>query len=409
MKITTAIFDLDGTLLNTLGDLCDSVNCAMLRRGFPAVTEEQTRQRVGNGVRLLIEQCIPENKRTEAMIDICLDEFRTAYNERMMNRTQPYDGVLPLLKQLRKAGIAVGVLSNKYDLAAKGLIRHYFGDLVHITYGERPDVPRKPDPTSTHEIMDALGVQPGEILYIGDSDVDMRTARAAGATAVGALWGFRDKDSLLAAGAEHIVERPEDLIQLLDRLQLDAAMQAFEQNGFTWTFCATAAQAADYIAGQCAGKTVGFGGSMTIDRLGVYEMLQGKADLHWHWKGDSEITSGDVFLTSANAVSAMGETVNIDGRGNRIAASVYGFQSCYVVCGINKLAPDLPSAMRRAREIAGPMNAKRLNKRTPCAVDGKCHDCHSPERICRAMTILMAPPMGMQHYEIVLVGEELGY
>ena len=83
--------DLDGTLLNTLGDLCDSVNCAVMRRGFPAVTEEHTRQRVGNGVRRLIEQCIPENKRTEAMVDICLDEFRTAYNERMMNRTQPYD------------------------------------------------------------------------------------------------------------------------------------------------------------------------------------------------------------------------------------------------------------------------------------------------------------------------------
>lgn len=144
MKIKTAIFDLDGTLLNTLGDLCDSVNCAVMRRGFPAVTEEQTRQRVGNGVRRLIERCIPENKRTEAMIDICLDEFRTAYTERMMNRTQPYDGILPLLKALRKAGVAVGVLSNKYDLAAKGLIRHYFGDLVHITYGERPGVPRKP-------------------------------------------------------------------------------------------------------------------------------------------------------------------------------------------------------------------------------------------------------------------------
>ena len=102
MKITTAIFDLDGTLLNTLGDLTDSVNCAIVRRGFAAVTEEETRVRVGNGVRKLIERCIPENKRTEAMIDTCLDEFRTAYNQRMMNRTQPYDGILPLLRQLKK-------------------------------------------------------------------------------------------------------------------------------------------------------------------------------------------------------------------------------------------------------------------------------------------------------------------
>ena len=93
MKMKTAIFDLDGTLLNTLGDLCDSVNCAIVPRGFPAVDEELTRQRVGNGVRRLVERCIPEDKRTESMIDECLDDFRTAYNERMMNRTQPYEGL----------------------------------------------------------------------------------------------------------------------------------------------------------------------------------------------------------------------------------------------------------------------------------------------------------------------------
>ena len=98
MKMKTAIFDLDGTLLNTLGDLCDSVNCAIVPRGFPAVDEELTRQRVGNGVRRLVERCIPEEKRTEAMIDECLDDFRTAYNERMMNRTQPYDGIVDMLK-----------------------------------------------------------------------------------------------------------------------------------------------------------------------------------------------------------------------------------------------------------------------------------------------------------------------
>src|SRR5699024_5913870 len=146
--------------------------------------------------------------------------------------------------------------------------------------------------------------------------------------------------------ADHIVERPEDLVQLLDRLQLDAAMHAFEMNGFTWTFCATAEQAADYVASQCRGKTVGMGGSMTLDRLGIYDLLKDSADVHWHWKGDALISSGDVFLTSANAVSAMGETVNIDGLGNRITASVYGFDTCYVVCGINKLTPDLTSAMR---------------------------------------------------------------
>ena len=105
MKMKTAIFDLDGTLLNTLGDLCDSVNCAIVPRGFPAVDEELTRQRVGNGVRRLVERCIPEEKRTEAMIDECLDDFRTAYNERMMNRTQPYDGIVDMLKKLHEQGV----------------------------------------------------------------------------------------------------------------------------------------------------------------------------------------------------------------------------------------------------------------------------------------------------------------
>ena len=175
MKITTAIFDLDGTLLNTLGDLCDSVNYALLRHGFAAVTEEETRVRVGHGVRNLVTRCIPEEKRTEAMIDTCLDDFRTAYGERMMNRTQPYDGILPLLKQLKKAGVSVGVLSNKYDLAAKSLIRHFFGDLVQITYGERPDTPRKPAPTSTLQLLRELGGDPTTTLYIGDSATDRKS------------------------------------------------------------------------------------------------------------------------------------------------------------------------------------------------------------------------------------------
>ena len=136
------------------------------------------------------------------MVDSCLDEFRTAYTERMMNRTQPYDGIMPLLKALRKAGVSVGVLSNKYDLAAKSLIRHYFGDLVQITHGERPDVPRKPDPTSALELLRELGGSPETTLYIGDSAVDMQTAKNAGLTAVGVTWGFRTAEELKAAGAD---------------------------------------------------------------------------------------------------------------------------------------------------------------------------------------------------------------
>lgn len=408
MSIKAVIFDLDGTLLDTLGDLTSAVNTALRHHGFPLLTESDICSRVGNGVRRLIERSLPDGAGGQ-LVDDCLAEFQAAYDVHLVERTHPYQGIPAVIEAFHRRGVRIAVLSNKYHAAACRLVEHYFPGQMATTLGERPGTPRKPDPTSTHEIMHALGVQPDEILYIGDSDVDMQTAKNAGVTAIGALWGFRDRASLLAAGADHIAEHPEDLIQLLDRLQLDAAMQAFEENGFTWTFCATPAQAADYIVSQCAGKQVGMGGSVTLDTLGIYEQLAGKSDVHWHWKGNDCPAAGEVYLTSANALSATGETVNIDGACNRIAATVHGYDACYVVCGINKLAPDLESAMRRAREIAAPLNAKRLNKRTPCAVDGKCHNCHSPERICRAMTVVMAPPIGMKHYEIVVVGAELGY
>ena len=412
MKITTAIFDLDGTLLNTLGDLCDSVNCAMLRHGFPAVTEEQTRQRVGNGVRRLIERCIPENKCTEAMVDICLDEFRTAYNERMMNRTQPYDGILPLLRALKKAGVAVGVLSNKYDVAAKGLIRHYFGDLVQITHGERPGIPRKPDPTSTLALLRELGGNPATTLYIGDSAVDMQTAKNAGLTAVGVTWGFRPADELRQAGAAALADSPADLLPMFERglLHVDSICKAFTARGFGFTYFATAAEAVSYLSDVCAGKSVSLGGSMTLKALGFPEAFRYGTAVHWHWVRKGEyFQKPDIYLSSANALSETGEIVNIDGTGNRVSATLFGPKRCIFVCGVNKLCPDLQSAVDRARNIAAPRNAQRLGVRTPCAVDGKCHDCKSPNRICRAMVVHMGPPLGMEKCEIVLIGEPLGY
>ena len=157
MKMTTAIFDLDGTLLNSLGDLCDSVTYAVEKHGFPPVSMEQTRIRIGNGVRKLVERSIPEESRTDEMIDICLADFRAFYGEHMMNRTHPYEGIVSVLETLKENGVTVGVLSNKYDSAAKALIEHYFGDLVSITYGERPNIPRKPDPTSVLQLLDELG------------------------------------------------------------------------------------------------------------------------------------------------------------------------------------------------------------------------------------------------------------
>lgn len=412
MKMTTAIFDLDGTLLDTLGDLCDSVNCAVMRRGFAAVTEEQTRQRVGNGVRSLIEQCIPENKRTRSMVDICLDEFRTAYQARMMNRTQPYEGILPLLKQLHRMGVAVGVLSNKYDVAAKALIRHYFGDLVQITYGERPDTPRKPDPTSTLQLLRELGGDATTTLYIGDSAVDIQTAKNAGLTAVGVTWGFRSADELRAAGADALVDSPDALLSLFEGglLNVDALCHAFTERGFDFTYFPTAAEALSYLVETCAGNSVSIGGSMTLQELGLPEAFSHSTAVHWHWVRQGEyFQKPDIYLTSANALSETGELVNIDGAGNRISATLFGPKRCIFVCGINKLCPDLEHAVERARQIAAPRNAKRLGAATPCAVDGRCHDCKSPGRICRALTIHMGPTVSLEKCELVLIGQPLGY
>lgn len=409
MKITTAIFDLDGTLLNTLGDLTDSVNCSLLRHGYPAATEEQVRARVGNGVRNLIRLSLPEDA-PESLIDTCLDEFRTAYEQRMMNRTQPYDGITALLKTLRRSGVAVGVLSNKYDLAAKALIRHYFGDLCQITYGERPDTPRKPDPAGALSLLRELGGDPAATLYIGDSDTDIKTAHNAGLKAVGVTWGFRDADVLAAADA--LVRTPAELLTLFERglPAVDAVCDAFTARGFRFTYFPLRGDALPYLTDLCRGKNVTFGGSQTLAQIGLMDALQGHATVHSH-----SITPGqfhqdsEVYICSANALSESGEVVNIDGNCNRVAGTLFGPKHCVFVCGINKLCTDLTGAIERARSIAAPKNAKRLGCQTPCAIDGICHDCRSKNRICRALVVHMAPPMLMDACEIVLIGENLGF
>ncbi len=411
MKITTVIFDLDGTLLDTLGDLTDSVNYAITRRGFPKVSMEQVRDYCGNGIRRLIQRSMG-GKCTETLLDTCLDEFRSAYQERMENRTHPYKGIEPMLRTLRDMGISVGVISNKYDLAAKRLIRNFFGDLVHVTYGERPDVPKKPDPTSTLSLLKELGGEPSTSLYVGDSEPDMETAKRAGLPAVGVSWGFRTVEVLKASGADVIINDPSELIPLLDNGPLDtgAVGRAFTDRGFNFTYFEKKEQAAEYISRKCAGKSVSLGGSVTLKELGFPEKFDSSTEVHWHWVNREEyFQTPDIYLTSANALSETGEVVNIDGSCNRVSGTLYGPNSCVFVCGINKLRPNLESAIDRARNIAAPLNAKRLDKATPCAKDGRCHDCRSPERICRAMVIHMGPPQKMDECEIVLIGEELGF
>ena len=197
-------------------------------------------------------------------------------------------------------------------------------------------------------------------------------------------------------------------------MNLETAVKNLTAHGFSVRVFRTAQDAANAISQELSGKTVGFGGSVTLEQMQLFETLQKNNTVYWHWKQTpaqalENARSAQVYLTSANAISETGEIVNIDGKCNRVAATLFGPKRCIFVCGVNKLRPDLQSAIERARNIAAPLNAKRLNKKTPCAVDGRCHNCKSPERICRAMVIHMGVPSGFESCEVVLIGEKLGY
>lgn len=187
----------------------------------------------------------------------------------------------------------------------------------------------------------------------------------------------------------------------------------FEDHRFQTSYFETKEEAASYLKEQISGKSVGFGGSITSQEMGLYEMLQENNTVYWHWKEPGREThmkalTADVYILSANGVAETGEIINIDGSGNRVAASVFGPKKVYYVVGKNKIAPDIPSAIKRAKDIAAAKNAVRLNRKTPCAATGVCHNCNSPERICGVTAIVERPSTGME-VEILFVNEELGY
>lgn len=187
--------------------------------------------------------------------------------------------------------------------------------------------------------------------------------------------------------------------------------QNLEAEGFSVSHFPTAAEAADYLDRAIDGKTVGIGGSITIQDMGLGERLAVHNTLIWHWSGGTseEAAAAQVYLSSVNGMAETGEIVNIDGTGNRLSSGLFGHEKVYLVVGRNKIAPDYDAALWRARNIAAPKNAQRLGRQTPCASLGdKCYDCKSPERICRALLVYWAKPNSMD-MEIVLVDEDLGY
>ena len=196
----------------------------------------------------------------------------------------------------------------------------------------------------------------------------------------------------------------------------DKVTSNLEARGFAVVLCDTAAQAADFLTGAIHGKTVGFGGSMTLDRLGLFQRLSADNQCFWHWKTPGPETvaaaaASQVYLTSVNALAETGELINIDGGGNRISAAASAKEAVYYVVGRNKLAPDFEQALWRARNVASPLNARRLNRKTPCAQgkELKCYDCQSPERICNGLSVLWRKLSGTKTCTVVLVKEDLGY
>ncbi len=196
---------------------------------------------------------------------------------------------------------------------------------------------------------------------------------------------------------------------------LEKTAKNLESRGFCVHRFATGAEAADYLVREVHGTTVGIGGSVTIDTLGVYDRLCAGNEVFWHWKNAAPDTreragKAETYLCSANGVSETGEIVNIDGYGNRVTGTIYGPQRVFLVVGKNKIAPDLNGAIDRARNVAAPLNARRLKRNTPCAKgELRCYDCRSREKVCGVMTVFFMPPTSIKEFHVFLVDEDLGY
>lgn len=211
-QYSTYIFDLDGTLLDTIQDLATSVNYALRQCYMPERTLDEVRRFVGNGVRLLMIRAVPDgedNPRFQEAFDI----FRSHYLEHSLDTTAPYPGIMEMLQRLKANGKRMAVVSNKFDTATKELIRHFFGNLIEVAIGENEaaGVRKKPAPDTVNEALRQLGVGKEDAVYVGDSDVDIQTARNSGLPCISVLWGFRDREFLLENGATTFVQSPDNI------------------------------------------------------------------------------------------------------------------------------------------------------------------------------------------------------
>lgn len=219
-KISTIVFDLDGTLLNTLEDLADSTNYALRQYGFAERTLEEIRAFVGNGVRKLIERALPEGAENP-LFNSVFSCFKSYYVDHCMEKTGLYAGIPEMLHELKSAGYHMAIVSNKLQSGVDELYEHYFSDTVEVAVGELPELNRKPAPDMVLLALEKLGVSTDEAVYVGDSDVDVATARNSGLPCISVLWGFRDKEFLVQHGAHCFAQTPEEICRIIKSMLVE--------------------------------------------------------------------------------------------------------------------------------------------------------------------------------------------
>lgn len=215
MRYDLIIFDLDGTLLNTISDLAEAANVMLRKRNLPQHTYEEYCTFVGNGIMRLVERALPEEQRTAERVAAAREDFLSYYIDHIDRKTKPYEGIVQLLNDLQAEGVSLAVASNKFQAGTRKLIQRFFPEIGWVAvYGQRPNVPLKPDPAVVEEILSEVKIPRERVLYVGDSGVDIETAHRAGIKAVGVTWGFRSRSELEAAGADRIVDCAEEILSL---------------------------------------------------------------------------------------------------------------------------------------------------------------------------------------------------
>lgn len=216
-SLKLVIFDLDGTVLDTIADLADAVCYALNAHGFPPRSYEEVMSFVGNGVVKLIERALPEGHKDEKTVEAVYESFNERYGAHFADKTRPYAGMADIMKFLKDRGVKLAVLSNKPDLYTKELIEKFYPGLVDIAVGSGENTPRKPDPAGELKIIHGFGFTPDETLHVGDSDTDIMTAKNSGAKMLACSWGYRNKQTLINAGAEIIVDSVEEMAKFFEK------------------------------------------------------------------------------------------------------------------------------------------------------------------------------------------------